>query len=350
MIQKKYLILITLPLAILAIILMLLPKPEKRGDTNEIIETDSVTGFEGTTEVNDLADARKPMEDLDINKLIKTFTERYANKLDSKRARIKLLGGLLKHFKRRYPDDWEERIKDVLLRAFPNYYDILIKDLEKTEEYYAFIKNNRSLEGLDPADRMDIVWSKRKDIFGEDYKAIWNQEINKMKIITSLSNIDLRKDLSLEKKLDSYKDSVGSLHTKEGDKAEGLNESDITVRTMNLTDQFLDLPSVQDSLDKMKPVERKKALRDIRTGMGLDLEAVSRLEAVDNIREQLWENSSKYTIEKEKIVKKYSGDLQTEKLDEIRKKYFGEFAEEIKAEEETLKYYRFMKPQKWGTD
>jgi len=50
MIQKKYLILITVPLAIVAIILMLLPKPEKRGDTNEIIETDSVTGFEGTTE------------------------------------------------------------------------------------------------------------------------------------------------------------------------------------------------------------------------------------------------------------------------------------------------------------
>lgn len=109
---------------------------------------------------------------------------------------------------------------------------------------------------------------------------------------------------------------------------------------------FID--AVQEDLTGMNSGERTAFLRDIRETMGMDDAALSRWDKLDSDRDQRWSNGELYMQERKDLTANIPEERE-QKLDELRKKLFGEEAESIK-NEESGGYFRFGQKRCYGRE
>ncbi|OHD71167.1 MAG: hypothetical protein A2W19_15370 [Spirochaetes bacterium RBG_16_49_21] len=290
-------------------------------------------------------------DDPEIERVIELLKEKYGKKLSDKRLQIKLLGALIRHLKKKNPYDWKERIRAVVSAEFPAYSVELADKLDKLDEYNNYLKENRGeLQALGRAEKKQKMLEKRREIFGPECDEIWEQEIISEKLSDILVQLDGRTDLSVYDKMKAYNNTAKSLYPEAPDISSAKTGDEIMVRNYELTNNFLELGSVQADLGTMAPADRTAFLRKLRESMGLKEDVIKKMEETDAIRDKLWERGPHYNNERNKILADYDGDERNAKLDEARKKYFGPYANIIKFEEETFKFNRFQLPRRWGRD
>ncbi|MBP7737527.1 MAG: hypothetical protein KA369_16215 [Spirochaetes bacterium] len=290
-------------------------------------------------------------DDPEIERVLAIMKERYGKKLSDKRIQIRLLGGLMRHLKKKNPYDWKERISAVIDAEFPEYAAELKDKLDKLDEYNAYLKEHREeLRSMDRPAMKEAMLAKRREIFGHECDEIWDRELTAGKISDMVARLDGRRDLSAYDKMRVYGSFAKSLYPESSDISSGKSGDEIMVRNYELANNFLEMDSVQSELRAMAPDERARFLRQMRLSVGLKEDVVRKMAEADAVRDRMWENGPAYNRERSDIVSKYDGDEREQKLNEARRKYFGENAGMIKFEEDTFKFNRFQFPRKWGRD
>jgi len=288
-------------------------------------------------------------EDPEIESIIGMMKERYGKKLSNKRIQVRLLGGLMRYLKKKNPYDWKERIKIIVQAEFPGYAVELADKLEKLAEYDEYLSDSRSeLQSMGFDEKRARMMEKRREIFGDECDEIWETEISETKLSEVLTRLDRDTDATPNGRLAAYSDYTRGLYTRDADISSGKTEDEVTVRNYDLTKKFFELQSVQADLNNMDPGERAAYLRRVRTTLGLPADMVKKMEEIDRLQDDLWARGLKYNQERYDIVGRYEGDERARKLDDARKRYFGENADLIKFEEETFNFCRFQYPRRWG--
>jgi hypothetical protein len=280
----------------------------------------------------------------DTRELIAYLQQRFGPKLKSPYIQLRMLEKLIRYYRTHSPDRWEQAVLDVLRAAFPELYEELAANLKRWVEYERWMKANQGdLQKLGDEDRRANIWQERNRLFGKELaEQIWASELKNQAVASSLAAIDARSNATISEKLTLYKESLGETY---GDKSEVFLERHRHEAMM----RFVELQSVQQQLSAMAPEQRSQNLREIRTGMGLDEEALQRWDALDRERDARWAAGAKYMEEREALAKKYSGTALEEQLKPLRERYFGAEAQTI-ANEEQAGFFRFSRPRVWGRD
>jgi hypothetical protein len=281
--------------------------------------------------------------DADIQKLSAYLHTRYGGeKLKNAYVQVKLIEDLMRYFQQHYPGNWEHALLEFLREAYPERYEELAAKLRARLDYERWMKENETyLQQLGDEERRKNVWEQREKLFGKEAaEQIWASELKHQAVETSLSALDARTDVKVADKVKLYRDSLKEVY---GEQTEGYLQR----HRQEAMNRFLDLASVQQELTAMKAEERARSLRDIRSGLGLDEEALQRWDGLDAERDARWDNGAKYMQEREALARQYSGAALEEKLRPLRERYFGAEAETL-ANEEGSGFLRFSRPRVWG--
>ena len=274
--------------------------------------------------------------------LVAHLRSSYGATIGNRYVQIKLIEALMRHFQKHDPLHWQEALLAAVRAAFPDQYDEIAKNLEGRLAYERWMKENRArLDALEPEERRAAIQEERDRRFGEEAAdEIWASEQKNQAVGDTLKEIDGQQDRSLGDKLATYTERLEDIH-------EESHASYLENHRHEAMNRFLALESVQAELDAMSAAARAQSLREIRKGMGLDEAALGRWDALDRDRDARWETGKKYMVERAALVAAYSGQALEEKLAELRRRYFGDEAEVIAAEEESG-FFRFDRPRRWG--
>ena len=288
--------------------------------------------------------AGKPaLSELDESEFLANLEQKFAGVIEIKHAQIRLLEQLISYLKSRYPDDWESRVETMLLQLYPDLAAELIAKYQAWTNYNAWLVTERdTLRAMSAMARRDALWAKRFDAFGSDAELIWAAELRNRKIEDALIAAEELAGSRPEDKLQHFVESVrGAL----GDKAEPLLSS----RRTELMDRFLSLDSVQQALRDLPESTRLTSLREIRSGLGMNAEALDRWAALDQRRDRLWTAGSEYMQQREIILAHYSASEQGHQLQTLRSELFAEQSALIQREEESG-FFRFAGERRIGRE
>ncbi len=95
----------------------------------------------------------------------------------------------------------------------------------------------------------------------------------------------------------------------------------------------------------MDSENRYKTLKQIRLNLGIEPDAVKRLEDLDKERDIRWEIGQQYNIEREKLLKQGASEEEIQKL---RLKFFSPEMSEIIQQEEQSGFFRFKEKRVYG--
>lgn len=243
--------------------------------------------------------------------------------------------------------DGREFFYSILKRAFPDLADEIQMTLDKLDLYHQWLmENDAVLAQLNFEERLAALWKKRIELFGEDAKEIWIDEVmatdsRKGKMLDTLDFINEAPDMTMNERLKLYKDTLDETY-------KGTPEQYFLDQKPILSKIFFSIDSVQDELKQMTPEERQTAINNIRRDMGFTEKMIQDMEEIDTDNNRRWEVGLTYMEERKQVVEQYQGEQQKEKIQELREKYFGEEASTIQAEEENDDFFRFERPRYYG--
>jgi len=273
--------------------------------------------------------------------LIDIARERYNETIADIKTQISFIEELVAYLSKKYPDDWPERIAAFIQEVFPDYAEEILIRLNKLQAYNTWLADNNTwIMSMSRKERNRILWEKREEIFGSDAMDIWVSDLRNDRIHDAIDLISTSRDTVLEEKLDIYLDTIYEIY---GDNTGRFLDE----RGFELVSAFLEIDAVQDDLRRMGPQERGQGIYDIREAIGIDEGAIKRLEALDVVRDKRWETGAQYMLAREEIVLICEGLEQKQRIDELRKQYFGSKAETIKAEEDSG-FFRFARKRIYG--
>ena len=281
-------------------------------------------------------------EVVELEALANALRERYGARLDEPSVQMRMLEDLMRHFQKRSPDRWREELLAFLKKAFPERYEELAAMLRNREDYERWVKDNDAyLRGVGPQERRAARWDARNRLFGKDVaERLWAAELKNQAVADTLRVLDTTEGASVTEKLSAYKKKLQEVH---GEGADAY----VARHQQELMDRFLDLSSIQRELGEMTPAQRSQHLRTIRKEMGLDEEALTRWDSLDQTRDARWDAGGRYMEERAALTKQLSGADLEAKLQEVRARYFGAEADII-AQEEASGFLRFERPRVWG--
>jgi len=269
--------------------------------------------------------------------------EKYGENIDDIRTQIAFIEELIAYFSRKYPDDWLERVEAYIRDAFPEDADEILDRMEKLQSYNRWLsENNTEFMAMPFKDKSSILWEKRIEIFGSDAEVIWASDLKNERLHDVIDLIGSSPDMDLEEKLDLYIDTIQDTYGQDSGRF-------IQRRGFELMNAFLQTETVQDDLHDMYPEQRWMDINDIRRAMGIDDDAIKRLEDLDAGRDKIWEKGELYMRERKDIIDTFEGLEQEDMIDEIREEYFGKMAPTIKTEEKSG-FFRFEEKRIYGVN
>ncbi|GIX43179.1 MAG: hypothetical protein KatS3mg129_2912 [Leptospiraceae bacterium] len=280
-------------------------------------------------------------DDLTFEQMVALYRKNYGKNITNKWVQIRLIEDLIRTLKEKYPDSWVTELYIMLKAAFPDLADEIFKRFEQYQEYQKWLEDERNdLYSLSPEERQEVLWNKRYEIFGEDVaKEIWAGELKSQELKQTLKEID-QSTGDINDKVQQFKSSIQQIY--------GENAQDfLSKRNFEVSQTFLQLPSVQKELQNMDSETRYKTLRQIRSSLGMDPDTVKRLEDLDKERDIRWEIGQQYMIEREALIKRGASE---EELDKLRLKYFNPEMAEILKQEEESGFFRFKEQRVYGVN
>jgi len=345
MFQKKYLFYFSLLALTFLFISILIYRNNDDSNSRaykKLLETNK------TYEKKDLPELPSNYDDIDFSNLTpeqiaRILIEKYGKNIDNARVQIALLEELMKDLPKLYPDNWVEKLHEILHLAFPDRALELFRMSEKLYSYNKFRESNITKLGImSDADRRKEMWKERYRLFGDKADEIWAMEKKMQNVSDVLKRIEESPVGSVDAKLNTFKTALKENFGKELPQV-------LSKRQETLTEGFV--MSVQKDLKTMSYDSRKSTLRDIREAMGMEAAALNRWDALEDEREVRWQNQEKYTeLRKQLLGKKTALSPEQEKeLDTARKKLFGDEAEIIK-NEEASGYFRSAEERNYGVN
>lgn len=274
--------------------------------------------------------------------LIEQLQAEYGATIEHPSTQMRMIEKLMRYFQERYPDGWEQALLAAVRAAFPELYDEIAELLRDRLEYEKWMKENQARMRALPSDaRYEALRQRREELFGHDVaEELWASELKNRAIGEALATIDAQEGASVTDKLAMYRESLADIH---GDKVDSFLERH---RHQAMT-HFFDLSSVQQALSGMGADQRRQTMREIRKGMGLDDEALTRWDTLDQNRDQRWDQGARYMAERSALAGTYAGDALEQRVHELRVRYFGDEAETIRSEEQGG-FFRFERERQYG--
>ncbi len=266
--------------------------------------------------------------------LIERIHAQFGSNISKPSIQINLLEKLMAYCQKQNINDCQSLSVQVLKQAFPDHANELMIKLVSLMEYHQWGQTMRQTLGvLSDSERKTILWEKRHELFGDDANLIWASELQNDQLENQVNTLNGNTRLSLSEKLGKYKNAVNDIYA---DKSNRNLDS--------FVNKFVNMDSVQEALKELTQDEQAEALAGIRSTMGLDTDAVNRWRDLDKQRNARWQAGFNYMLERSAIASGYSGQEQSNKLDQLRVQYFVEKASAIKAEE-NAGYYRYSRRQ-----
>ncbi|TGM24041.1 hypothetical protein [Leptospira meyeri] len=345
MIKNKkilYIVLISSSVLFLSLLLLRPGKDKNQKDFESILkEGKNFSTRELPQLPEDYAD-HKLME-YSVEEIARILQEKYGKNIDHPGAQIAMIEELMKDLPKLYPNDWVRILNQILGFAFPDKVLELMRMSENLYNYNKFREANMSKVGLmsDEA-RKQMMWKERYRLFGEKADQIWAMEKKMTTIGDTLKRITESPAGNLDAKLSQYSQTLKDQFGKEYSRV-------MENKRQQLTEGFM--VAVQKDLKVLSFGERKSALREIRSAMGMDSAALSRWDTLEEEREKAWQNQQKYAEKRTQLSSKKGGMTPEDEkqLDALRKQYFGEEAEIIK-NEEASGYYRAREERTYGVN
>jgi argininosuccinate lyase len=208
------------------------------------------------------------------------------------------------------------------------------------------MENDAVLAQMTEEQKMVALWEKRIELFGEDAREIWVDEMmatdsRKAKMLDTLEFINGSTDTSIGEKLQLYQESLEDTY-------KGTPEAYFLDQKPILAKIFFSIDSVQNELKQMRPEDRQMEINKIRREMGFTEEMVKEMEKVDADNNQRWDVGLKYMEERKSVVDRFDGEEEKTQLQALREKYFRDEAQTIQLEEENDGFFRFERPRYYG--
>ncbi len=285
---------------------------------------------------------RRRIGDLTFEQIVALLRQRYGANINNRYVQVDMLDELMRYLKKEYPEQWVQKLQEILFAAFPDQASALFRLSEQMYQYQKQMEDSREkLASMEAEERSAFLWDLRRGVFGDEAaREIWASVERRESVQTALRDIAANKDMPVTQKVEAYAETIRNAY---GDQTGAFLER----RRQELTNQFFE--SVHGDLSAMEPEERRDTYRYIWKEMGYDAAAVDRLDALEDERDQAWSNGALYMAERKKIASEYSGSDREAKLDELRQRLFGEEAETIK-NEEAAGFFRFDRSRRFGRD
>jgi hypothetical protein len=279
----------------------------------------------------------------DDQAFVEQLRGRFAGRIDSAHAQIKLLEQLQSYLMALYPEDWQTRIGTFLRALFPQLAQELESQFHKLMQHNDWLRTHREdLLQLPPAERRQRLWDARRAVFGAQAEQIWAAELKNQAVQDTLLGLEDAAHLTVQEKFSRYLDSVQQAH---GEQAAALLQR----RQTELLNRFLEVGSVQSDLQAQAPEQRQASLRALRQAMGMDQAALERWSAVDRARDAAWERGQGYERERARILAESTEAEREQRLQALRRERFGDEAELIAAEEASG-FYRYQRERRIGRE
>ncbi len=272
---------------------------------------------------------------------ISDMQARFGPHIHRPHAQVRSIEQLINYLRSRYPDDWESRVLELLQRLFPDWADLLYARFQSLLSYNGYLEMNREeLRRMPAQQRRDALWQARHQAFGPDAEAIWAAERRSQALGDALRDIDPA--LSTPARLEKFKTALQEIY---GEKAPALLEQ----RRTELVNRFLEQAPVRAELARMDPAQRRETLRDVRAGLGMPEEALSRWDALDAHRDAAWAAGQDYMQRREQILASHPAEDARWRLDALREEVFGAQAQQI-GDEESAGFFRFAHERRYGRE
>lgn len=286
------------------------------------------------------AAAPLPLSPADAD-FIEQLRGKFAPVIANKHARIKAIEQVVAYLMEKYPADWRERMQAFLQLLFPDLADTLFDEFQKLMRHNDWLREHRDeLTRMPAAERRAALWKARRDVFGADADEIWASAARNEQVQDALAA--LPGNAPLRERLDTF---LGAVRAAYGEQAGRLIEN----RQTELLNRFLNVDSVQRDLAEMPPAQRSAALREIRSGMGMDEAALARWDQLDSARDQAWRTGGQYLQARAQVLGQYQGEAQARELHSLQDRLFGAEADTIRSEE-AAGFSRFAHARRYGQE
>ncbi len=271
-------------------------------------------------------------EYLTLEEIAYLIRKKYGKHIRDRWTQIRLIEELIRILKLKYPDGWITELYVILKASFSDIGDEIFKRFEDYQKYQNWLEDHREeVLKMSEEERTNLLWNKRYEFFGEEAaNEIWKAELQSQELKKAIYDIDKSSD-NWQNKLKDYKQVIKDIYKDNSD-------SFVQRRNLEVSEIFLQIPSIQQELKNMDNETRYKTLRDIRSYLGMSQEAIKNLENLDKERDIRWEVGYQYNAERKKLI---SQGASEEDIHKLRLKFFNnEMAETLKQEEESG-FYRF---------
>lgn len=277
-----------------------------------------------------------------VEEIARILQEKYGANIDDPATQIAMIEELMRDLPKLFPKDWVRVLNQILGYAFPSKVLELMRMSESLYSYNKFRDANMSKIGLlSDENRRKLLWEERYRLFGEKADRIWAMEKKMTRISEDLKRIQESPAGNLDAKLVGYTKLLKDQFGKEYPRL-------IETKREQLTEGFM--VAVQKDLSLLSFGERKSALREIRSSLGMDSAALARWDALEEERERNWQNQKKYQSMRTKLLSDGNLSAKEEKeLDSLRNSLFGEEAGIIK-NEEASGYFRSSEERIYGVN
>lgn len=239
------------------------------------------------------------------------------------------------------PSEWQR----IVYSAFPEQAGLILSNQAKWDEYQHWLNlQAQVLQNIDALSRQGMIWQKRAELFADDAKIIWADEIaayetQRLNLQSTIAELNTQQDLSLEQRLLTLNNQFAL--------AAETSQLPREAYRSSLASVYFGLDTVQGELSSMDTAQRQVTIRALRKNMGYDTTQLNAMDTQDQEREARWNIGYQYMADKAKLATVYQGDELQQKLDALQQQYFKREAKTI-AMEEADGFYRFERPRYYG--
>ncbi|MFT5591742.1 MAG: hypothetical protein ACI8SR_000097 [Oceanicoccus sp.] len=246
-----------------------------------------------------------------------------------------------------YPNNGASIFDIIIQRAFPDHANDILALINKLDRYDLWYADNLlDLNDLDALTKNGTIWQKRHELFGHLAEEIWHKEIQSQEhkrqtVQQTLDTLNHAKDMSLQERLFILQNTLDELYPDE--------QTNFTMNKGLISNVYFQLESVQENLASMTSDERQAAISQSRKQLGFSEKDIEALALEDQQKEQRWQNGYQYMSARDQMSQRYTGAELSEKIIELRERYFKNEAPTIAAEEESG-FYRYKRPRLYGSN
>ena len=245
-----------------------------------------------------------------------------------------------------YPDRGAELFEAVIRGAFPELADQIMHVIATMRLYDEWLLDNMlALNDMNLLEQRGELWKKREELFGEDAKKIWSEELTAAEDRREV----LQKTVALlDQSFDTtMNERIFILQTAYNEQYDETIENVVFDSKGVLSQVLFGFDAVQKELEALSNEDRQEEINQIRRKMGFDEESIAQLAKKDQKRHRRWENGYKYSDARKELAVNLSGAELDDAVQALQVKFFKHEAPTI-AKEERDGMMRFDLPRMYG--